>query len=115
MQKVSDWPFWVDLIDRSASPFRLYNASFNNVINPLACSGESAGDGREPVGDPQIPNGAFNERIPAIEALSGFLVNSGDEDEGDYDNGARIYETDQDTYDTYKDKVKEYYLKNSVE
>ena len=54
-----------------------------------------------------------DEKIPAVEALGGFLGNSGDQDD-DYDAGARIYESDEDTYDTYKDKVKDYYLKNSV-
>ena len=56
-------------------------------------------------------------KIPAVEALGGFLANSGDEeqialDSDDYDSGARIYETDDDTYDAYKDKVKDYYNKN---
>ena len=56
-----------------------------------------------------------DNKIPAVEALGGFLTNSGDEEQialDEYDSGARIYETDEDTYDSYKDKVKDYYNKN---
>merc|ERR1711972_1237710 len=45
-------------------------------------------------------------------ASSSFLGNSGDEEEEEtsYDSGARIYETDEDDYNTYKNKVDNYYV-----
>ena len=50
-------------------------------------------------------------RISVSEAGS-FLGNSGEEqleEEEDYDTGVRIYESSKDTYETYKNKINDFY------
>lgn len=53
------------------------------------------------------------ENYLKTETSNSFLSKVDEEDVDEYDAGARIYETDDDNYETYKSKVDEYYLKSN--